>query len=100
MEKSISVKQTVSSSSDRSRNPMNIVCRKWEDFKNLATGAETVSYVFKTSENSFQAAALKNGKMVSYSGEYPPNTILLKLWLSKELNVADGKIFEGVLKIG
>ena len=100
LEKSFSMKRRGSPSSIRSKNPMNILCRKWEDFKNLATGAETVSYVFKVSESSFQAAALKNGEIVSYSGDYPPNTILLKLWLSKELDVDEGRIFEGVLKIG
>ncbi len=81
-------------------NPVNVKCRQWEDFKNLAAGAETVSYIFKTSENTFQADSLKNGKIVSYTGDFPPNTHLLKLWLSRELNIAEEVIFEGVLNIG
>ena len=79
--------------------PVNVKCRQWEDFKNLAAGAETVSYLVKVSENSFQADAVKNGKIVSYTGEFPPNTGLLKLWLSRELHVAEEAVFEGVLNI-
>jgi hypothetical protein len=77
-----------------------VKCRQWEDFKNLAVGAETVSYLFKETEKSFQADALKKGKVLSYTGEFPANTLLLKLWLSKELDVAEEAVFEGVLHIG
>ena len=79
--------------------PVIVKCRQWEDFKNLAVGAETVSYHFKETEKSFQANALKKGRVVSYTGEFPSNT-LLKLWLSKELDVAVESIFEGVLDVG
>jgi hypothetical protein len=80
--------------------PVNVKCKQWEDFKNMAAGAETVSYTFKDDENSFQADALKNGRIVSYTGEFPQNSALLKLWLSKELNITEDAIFEGVLNIG
>jgi hypothetical protein len=76
-----------------------VKCRQWQDFKNLAAGAETVSYLFKEAEKSFQADALKKGRVVSYSGDLPQNAFLLKLWLSKELGVAEKDIFEGVLGI-
>jgi hypothetical protein len=79
---------------------MIVKCRQWEDFKNLATGAETVSYVFKDSDKSFQADALKNGRILSYKGDFPQNTHLLKLWLSKELSVSEANVFEGVLDMG
>ena len=79
---------------------VNVKCRQWEDFKNMAAGAETVSYLFKDGENSFQADALKNGRIVSYTGEFPQNSSLLKLWLSKELNTTEEVIFEGILNIG
>jgi hypothetical protein len=75
-----------------------VKCRQWQDFKNLAVGAETVSYVFKETEKSFQADALKKGRVLSYTGEFPSNT-LLKLWLSKELDVPEEDIFEGVLDV-
>jgi hypothetical protein len=81
----------------RPTNSINIMCRKWDDFKNLASGAETVSYNFKLAENIFLANALKNSKLVSYMGDFPPNTRLLKSWLSKELDVAEEDIVEGTL---
>jgi len=37
---------------------------------------------------------------VSYTGEFPQDTRLLKLWLSRELDVAEEAVFEGVLNIG
>jgi len=78
--------------------PVVIKCNQWEDFKTMAAGAETVSYLFKA-EGSFQADALANGRIVSYTGEFPQNSTLLKLWLSRELNVAEQSVFEGVLSI-
>jgi hypothetical protein len=78
---------------------VTLKCRQWQDFRNLAAGAETVTFLFKESENSFQAYALKNGRILSYTGEFPQNSLLLRLWLSKELDVAEEVIFEGVLGI-
>ena len=78
---------------------VTIKCKQWEDFKNMAAGAETVSYIFKDAENSFQADALANGRVISYTGEFPQNSSLLKLWLSRELDVNEEVIFEGVLNI-
>ena len=93
----ISVPQKASVSFHKPTKSVNIKCRKWDDFKNLASGAETVSYNFRLAENIFQANALKNSKLVSYTGDFPPNTQLLKLWLSKELDVAEEDIVEGTL---
>ena len=78
---------------------VTIKCRQWEDFKNIAAGAETVSYIFKDTEKIFEADAVVNGKIVSYTGELPKDTQLLKLWLSKELAVDEKDVFEGVLSI-
>ena len=80
--------------------PVIVRCRQWEDFKNLATEAETISYLHKETERTFQADALKNGRVLTYTGELPKNTNLLKTWLSKELNTPEEKIFEGALAIG
>jgi hypothetical protein len=81
-------------------SPVVVKCRQWQDFKNMAVGAETVSYLFKEAEKSFQADALKKGRVLSYTGEFPQATSLLKLWLSKELGVAEENIFEGALHLG
>ena len=80
--------------------PVIVKCKQWQDFKTLAANADTVSYQFKETERSFQADALKNGKVLTYTGEFPQNASLLKIWLSKELEVTEEKIFEGVLAIG
>jgi hypothetical protein len=83
-----------------SRAPtVTIKCKQWEDFKNLAAGAETITFLFKEGENSFQADAAKNGRVLSYKGEFPQNSLLLKLWLSKELDVSEEAIFEGTLEL-
>ncbi len=78
---------------------LTVKCTQWQDFKNLAMGAETVTFLFKESGNSFQANALKNGRILSYNGEFPQNSLLLKRWLSKELDVSEEAIFEGALDV-
>ncbi len=80
--------------------PVIVRCKQWQDFKILVANADTVSYQFKDTEKTFQADALKNGKVLTYTGEFPENAHLLKIWLSKELDIAEEKIFEGVLAIG
>ncbi|MDH5415571.1 MAG: hypothetical protein OEW87_15650 [Flavobacteriaceae bacterium] len=80
--------------------PVIVRCKLWEDFKVLATGAETVSFLFKEAEKIFQADALKDGRVLTYTGEFPRDTRLLKIWLAKELDVAEDKVFEGVLAVG
>lgn len=80
--------------------PVIVRCKQWEDFKVLANGAETVSFLFKEEEKDFQADALKEGRVLTYNGEFPRDVRLLKMWLSRELDVVQEKIFEGVLAIG
>lgn len=80
--------------------PVIVRCKQWEDFKVLATGAETVSFLFREAEKTFQADALKGGRVLTYSGEFPQNTRLLKIWLARELDIAEEKVFEGVLAVG
>jgi hypothetical protein len=80
--------------------PVVVRCKQWDDFRILAQGADTISFMFRDTEKSFQADALKEGRVMTYSGELPSNPKLLKLWLSKELNVHENSIFEGILAIG
>ena len=84
-----------------SHGPAVIVrCKKWEDFKTLSTNADTVSFLFKEGDRTFQIDALKEGKVLTYSGELPQDTRLFKIWISKELKIPEEKILEGVLAIG
>jgi len=80
--------------------PVIVRCKQWDDFKVLAKGAETVSFLFKEAEKSFQADALKEGRVLTYNGDFPRDAKLLKFWLARELNVTEDKVFEGVLAIG
>ncbi len=80
--------------------PVIVNCRRWEDFKNLATQAETLSYLYKENERAFQADALKDGRVLTYTGEFPKNARLLRTWLSTTLNIPPEKIFEGALAVG
>jgi hypothetical protein len=79
--------------------PLIVRCKQWNEFKVLASGAETVSFLFKETERTFQVDALKESKVVTYSGELPQDTKLLKVWLSRELDIGEEKIFEGALGI-
>jgi hypothetical protein len=80
--------------------PVIVRCKQWEDFKVLAKEAETVSFLFKEAEKSFQADALKHGRVLTYNGEFPRDSRLLKFWLARELGVSEESVFEGVLAIG
>ena len=75
-------------------------CKQWDDFQTLAYQAQTLSFMYKEAERAFQADALKGNQIVTYSGELPKFTSLLKMWLSKQLEVPETKILEGVLAIG
>ena len=85
--------------SKTSTSSISYKCNKWEDFKNLAIGSETLSYTLRVSDNSFKADALRDGKIISYFGELPSNSNLLKLWLSNELKISIDYVFEGILNM-
>jgi len=59
-----------------------------------------LSFMVKEAEKTFQADALKGNQIVTYSGEIPKFAALLKMWLSKQLEIPEKKILEGVLAIG
>ena len=80
--------------------PVILRCKQWEDFQTLSFQAQTLSFMYKDAEKTFQADALKGNQIITYSGELPKLTALLKMWLSKQLEVPEKKILEGVLAIG
>jgi hypothetical protein len=77
-----------------------LTCKQWEDFQSLAFQAQTLSFTFKETERVFQADALKGNQVITYSGELPKLPSILKTWLSKQLNVPEKNILEGILEIG
>jgi len=80
--------------------PVILRCKQWEDFQTLAFQAQTLSFMVKEAEKTFQADALKGNQIITYSGEIPKFAALLKMWLSKQLEIPEQKILEGVLAIG
>jgi hypothetical protein len=80
--------------------PVILRCKQWEDFQTLAFQAQTLSFMYKEAEKTFQTDALKGNQIVTYSGELPKLTALLKMWLSKQLDIPEKKILEGILVIG
>ena len=80
--------------------PVILRCKQWEDFHTLAYQAQTVSFLFKEAEKTFQADALKDNQIITYSGDLPKEAVMLKTWLSKQLDIPEKKILEGILAIG
>lgn len=80
--------------------PVILRCKQWEDFSTLAHQAQTISFLYREAEKTFQVDALKNNQIITYSGELPKATSLLKTWLAGQLDVSEKKILEGVLAIG
>ena len=80
--------------------PVILRCKHWEDFQTLANQAQTLSFLYKEAEKTFQADALKDNQIITYSGELPKEPALLKTWLSRQLGVPEKQILEGILAIG
>ena len=80
--------------------PVILRCKQWEDFQALAHQAQTLSFLHREAEKTFQADALKDNQIITYSGELPKQVSLLKTWLSKQLDIPEKKILEGILAIG
>ena len=80
--------------------PVILQCKQWEDFQNLAAQAQTLSFAYKEAEKLFEVTALKGNQIITYSGEIPKVPSLLRMWLSKQLDVSETKVLEGILTIG
>lgn len=80
--------------------PVILRCKQWDDFLGLASQAQTMSFMVKETERTFQVDALKGNQVVTYSGELPKTPGLLKIWLSKQLEIPEKRVLEGVLAIG
>ncbi len=79
--------------------PVILRCKQWEDFQNLAFQSQTMSFMVKETERTFQADALKGNQIITFNGEIPKLAPLLKLWLSKQLGIPERTVLEGVLAI-
>ena len=70
-------------------------CKQWGDFEVLAIHASTLSFSYKEGEKAFQAFAIKGNKTIKYTGALPNFSIILKTWLSRQLDITEKNIFEG-----
>jgi hypothetical protein len=66
----------------------------------MATQAQTLSFMYREAEKAFQVDAMKDNQIITYSGQLPKEASMLKAWLSKQLDVPEKKILEGILAIG
>ena len=72
-------------------------CKQWQDFQSLAKHTQIMSFSYKEDEKVFQVDALKENRIISYSGPLPEFSVLLKSLLSKQLDIAENNILEGAL---
>jgi len=93
----VEVKETVR---ETKGPPVILRCKLWEDFQTMATQAQTLSFMYREAEKAFQVDAVKDNQIITYSGPLPKETLMLKAWLSKVLDVPEKKILEGILAIG
>ncbi len=70
-------------------SPLRLNCRKWEDFCNLAKEAQLLTFDYGEVEKKFSVTAVKNGQPISYEGELPEPTLLLKHWLADQLKISN-----------
>ena len=75
--------------------PLMLQCSRWEDFQELSAQANTVSYKLKEAEKTLEISAIKNNQIIAYTGQVPDYSLLLKMWLSKQLEVPEKRILEG-----
>jgi uncharacterized protein YhaN len=80
--------------------PVIFRCKEWDDFQNVAAQAQTLSFLYREAEKTFQVDAVKDNQIITYSGPLPKGATMLKMWLSKQLEVSEKKILEGILAIG
>jgi hypothetical protein len=71
-------------------------CKEWEDFQTLAESTNTLIQLQRR-RKSLHADALKGNQIITYSGALPKFSAILKTWLSKQLDVPERSILEGVL---
>ena len=65
----------------------------------MATHAQALTFDYKENEKVFRADAVKGNQIITYSGELPNFSKILKMWLSTQLDVTEQVILEGSLNI-
>ena len=56
-----------------------------------------LTFTLKEAGQVFQAYALKGNQIITYAGTPPNFSIILKTWLSRQLDIPERNILEGFL---
>ena len=72
-------------------------CKHWADFQALAMHAQTLFFSYKENEKVFQVDALKGNQIIMYTGAFSNFSMILKAWLSRQLEITEENILEGSL---
>ena len=75
--------------------PLTLQCSQWEDFQALSNQAQALSYRVRENEKVMDITAIKNNQIITYTGQPPNQSSLIKTWISKQLNVSEKQILEG-----
>ena len=57
--------------------------------------AQTLSFSYKEDEKVLQVCAIKGNQIIRFTGALPGFSIILKAWLSRQLNIPESNIVEG-----
>ena len=72
-------------------------CKQWADFQVFAIHAQTLFFNYKEDAKVFQADALRGNQLIIYAGAFPNLSMILKTWLSRQLDTTEQNILEGFL---
>jgi hypothetical protein len=75
-------------------------CKQWEDFQLLAMNSQTLFYSIKENDKVFQVEAVKGNQIITYTGGLPSFSLILRVWLSQQLNIVRQNLFEGLIEKG
>ena len=87
--------QTATSPESESTPLAILRCTQWKDFQALATNAQTLTFSYKEDMAVFQANAIKGNQLIEYIGAFPNFSLILKRWLSLQLEIPELNVLEG-----
>jgi hypothetical protein len=79
--------------------PLLVQCKQWEDFRGLAAKAQAASFETEGGDKTISIEALKNNQLITYNGQMPQLAQLLKIYLSRQLDIPEKQILEGTLTL-
>ena len=90
-------KSGLTETSSKSSSMVVVDCKNWSDFQEFASTAQTVYFSYQDSDKVFEIEALKDNKIAAFGGQVPMLALLLKLWLTGQLDSPAEKILNGAM---